>query len=140
MLELVRRAGCLASDKHGFSEVSFPDGSSLELWTEGGLESNDDFRGCTIHLRRNLSAAALDLVWSLARDGGFTILNAQGHDTEELPLAIVVTSEGLDALRGGSFQHPMLCNSAEHLGELLFADIGGWRNFRTRGPGGAASQ
>lgn len=128
VLSVLRRHCREAADEFGFYGVSFTDGSSLEF-SARGLESGAGLTGCAFHLRE-FSEHLIEFVYDVALAGDMVIFNAQGRDTPEAPLAIVLADRQLEHLPEDVASHPAVCGSPAELARLLGVAFERWGSYR----------
>ena len=128
VLRVLRRHCREAADEFGFYGVSFADGSQLEF-SARGLESGAGLTGCAFHLQ-HCSEPVVTFVYDVARAGDMVIFNAQGSDTPDAPLAIVLADGQFEHLPAGVASHPVTCDSPAGLARLLGVAFERWGSYR----------
>ena len=124
-------------DDFGFYIVEFEDGTSVEF-NAGWLDGRGPFNGCAFHIR-GTGPELFAFVFELASAGDFIIFNAQGDDTADSPVLILVRpgqEAELPAEVGNRYQTQVVCRSGAMLGHLLFPDYEQWQAYRDQVVGG----
>lgn len=134
VLDFLRQYREGSADHFGNCLLHLPEDAIVEFSAKG-LDSGDSFSGCGLRLRE-LSPAVLDFVFDLAVLGDMVIFNAQGGDTPESPLAILINDSQRAHLPEGTIRHPALCTSPMHLGLLLGFDFEKWATLLDAAMGG----
>lgn len=128
VLEVLRKHCQKAADAFGFYNVEFTDGSRVELSAKN-LESDGGFTGCAFHLR-SFSPLIIAFVFDVAVAGDMMIFNAQGRDTPDEPLVILVDQSQVKSLPAAIASNPVFCSSPYRLAELIGIGLGKWTEFR----------
>jgi hypothetical protein len=128
VLKLLRQHCQDSEDQFGFYLLKFPDGSHTEFQAKG-LESSSSSTGCAFHLR-GFSPTVLTFIFDVALSGDMVIFNAQGKDSPDNPLAILVHQTQKAHLPQAAGRHPILCTSPRHLSQLLGLAFEEWTEFR----------
>jgi hypothetical protein len=128
VLKVLRKHCQDLGDAFGFYNVEFTDGSHVEFSAKH-LESDGDFTGCAFHLR-GFTPPIISFVFDVAVAGDMIIFNAQGRDTPDDPLAILVDQAQLAQLPAAAASNPVFCSSPHRLAELLGIGIEKWAEFR----------
>jgi hypothetical protein len=130
VIAVLRKYSQAQVDRFGFYLVVFPDGSDVEFSAQN-LEYEESFTGCAFHIR-GFSPPVVDFVYEIARSGDMVILNVQGRDDEDSPLAILTAASQGQHMPSDWPVTSVLCRSAEHLSELLGVGYADWEDFRNR--------
>jgi hypothetical protein len=120
-------------DDFGFYIVEFAGGSSVEF-NAGGLDSREPLTGSAFHIR-GTCPELFEFVFEVARAGDFVIFNAQGDDSAESPVLILVRPDQeaeLPADLVAQFQSRPVCTSGLMLARLLFPDYKEWQAYRAQ--------
>jgi hypothetical protein len=128
VLKVLRKHCQDSGNAFGFYNVEFSDGSHVEFSAKH-LESDGAFTGCAFHLR-GFTPLIIAFVFEVAVAGDMIIFNAQGRDTPDEPLAILVNQSQLTQLPTAAASHPVFCSSPYRLAELLGIGIEKWTEFR----------
>ena len=128
VLKILRRYCQQSGDRFGFYNVEFPDGSHVEFSAKN-LESEGEFTGCAFNLR-GFTAAIVTFVFEVAVAGDMVIFNAQGRDTAESPLAILIGESQMAHVPREAAANPALCSAPVHLAQLLGVGFDHWSEFR----------
>ena len=128
VLRLVRQQCQSSENPFGFYLLRFADGTHAEFQAKG-LESDHKFTGCGFHLRA-FGPDILTFIFELAVAADMVIFNAQGRDSPERPLAILIDPSQRTHLPPTAAINPVLCTSPRHLSELLGISYVEWSTFR----------
>ena len=129
VLQVLRKHCRDTADRFGYYNVNFADGSSVEL-SASGIELDAEFRGCSLHLRQ-FSPPLIAFIFDLAQSGGMVILSAQGDPKNPAnPIVILTDAQQASELPSGITDYPVLCQSPEHLAELLGVGFKDWVAYR----------
>jgi hypothetical protein len=123
----------MGPDDFGFYIVEFAGGSSVEF-NASWLNSRESFTECAFHIR-GTCPELFEFVFEVARAGDFVIFNAQGDDSAESPVLILVRPDQeaeLPADLVAQFQSRPVCMSGSMLARLLFPDYKEWEAYRDR--------
>jgi hypothetical protein len=134
VLDVFRRYSNVEADGAGFYDVSFDDGSHVQLMASG-LESDEDLNICTFYLR-SFTYPIMRFIYEVAVAGDMMVMNPQGQGTEESPAALIV-NEAQRARLWADPGHVQLLTSAEDLGRALGGDVSGWQGYRDQVVGGS---
>jgi hypothetical protein len=118
-------------DDFGFYNVGFVDSTSVEF-NAGGLDGSQPFSGCAFHIR-GVGPELIEFVFAVAVAGDFVIFNAQGDDSAESPVLIMVRPGQESALPGDvvrQYETRPVCTSGAMLARLLFPDYEEWHAYR----------
>jgi len=116
------------ADDFNFLYLEFEDGSGTEvsIWEDPNNITHATF------FTRGLSASILGFIYDLAVAGNMMILNMQGSDSSEHPIAIA-PNETIKSLIGeAGFEHIVVCSGPEELAKFLGASFSDWSNFRDK--------
>jgi len=118
-------------DEFGFYHVEFADGVSVEF-SASGLDGSEPFTGCAFHIR-GVCPQLFDFVFDVAHAGDFVIFNAQGDDSAESPVLILIRNgqeaDMLPELLKQYTSRPV-ATSGEMIQQLLFPDFEEWQEYR----------
>ncbi len=117
------------ADGFGHYDITFADGSSVELFAKG-LELGAEFSDCGLHFRQ-FSPSLIAFIFDLARSGAMVIFNVQGDPKSSTnPLVILTDAQQASELPSGVTDCPVLCQSPGHLAELLGVGFRNWVAYR----------
>lgn len=118
-------------DEFNFYVIEFAGGVQVEF-SARGLDGRQPLQGCAFH-SRGTGPGLFEFVYEVARAGDFVIFNAQGDDSAESPLLILVSpgqvAELPTDLFGECTGRPV-CTSGAMLERLLSAGYDGWGAYR----------
>ncbi|MDR3159291.1 MAG: hypothetical protein LBU11_09890 [Zoogloeaceae bacterium] len=124
--EVLRRHG-QRDDRFEF--VEFTDGSHFAV-NSSFEDPDEEFTGCSFNLR-HFSEAIMMFVFEVAAASDMVIFNAQGMDTPENPVLIVLDPAQIPELPELDYQ-PVVCASPAHLAQLLGVGFASWEAYRDR--------
>lgn len=133
VLAVLRQHCAESAGPDGRYDVHFRDGLQVEFAARN-LESAGEFTGCAFFMR-GFSPLVLGFVFDVAVAGDMVIFNAQGADTPDNPLAILVDPAQQLHLPSATAANPVFCASASRLAELLGVGISDWTAFRDSATG-----
>jgi hypothetical protein len=125
--QVLSTASCRGPDEFGFYVVGFSDGVEVEFSAKG-LESQDPFTGCALHIR-GFGDDLIRFIFHLARAGDMVVMPAM----EGNPLVLVSEGQGRNVppdLRECSGS--IVVRSAAELGAVLSGGFEGWSAYRDR--------
>jgi hypothetical protein len=128
--EIVRKYYSGIPEINDYYLIDFTDGSSVALIAKG-LESSEELFVCSFALR-NFSPMVITFIYDMAIAGDMSIVNAQGEDTLENPLEILVSESQIQEVPNDFVKNRVLCQSPEHLAQLLGIGFIQWADFRER--------
>ncbi|MFL6632456.1 MAG: hypothetical protein ACJ8HJ_09095 [Massilia sp.] len=133
ILEVFRRYPNVDADGSDFYDVSFDDGSHVQLLAKG-LETDEELNICTFYLR-NFTFPIMRFIYEVAVAGDMMVMNPQGQGTEDSPAALIVNEAQRQRLWADP-GHVQLLTSAQDLGRALGGDVSGWQAYRDQVVGG----
>lgn len=136
-------AKILAREKHsrldglGSYRIEFSDGVDVRFGADG-LDGKEPIGACSFHLH-GIGLPLFQFMLDVAKAGDFVIFNAQGENTAESPVLILVhEAQAADVPEPvlKEYEYRPVCDSAERLGEFLVPDFGDWQEYRNQVVGG----